>query len=513
MTKSLNSVQPAAESTPGTEPAALPDAAPQTVTPQTVTPLDWAQMTDPPPPPPTRWRRLTRFSVRPLLVGLDVAAVALGIAVLELAVGSLGFDSPTVKTLSFGVFFLLGLWAGGLYRSRLSLSALDDLPALLGRALAAAALSAVAQIAWSELTGGVYDVNWSYLGGAMIVTVAVVLFRALGYAVVRRLRSHRIVAHRTLILGAGRVGNQLAEVLRAHPEYGLRPVGFLDADPPETEQPRLLPVLGGPDALTEVLLQGRVRTVVVAFSSMKESQMVSLIRTCDRLSCELFVVPRLFELHQVDSSMDNAWGFPLVRLRRATYRSRAWGLKRAMDVLVSGLAIVLVAPVLLLVALAVRLDGKGGILFRQERVGVDGHHFELLKFRSLRPATENESATMWNIGEDPRVTRVGRFLRASSLDELPQLFNILRGDMSLVGPRPERPHFVSQFRSRYPSYEARHRVPSGLTGWAQVHGLRGDTSIADRARFDNYYIENWSLWLDIKIILRTFSSVIRGAGK
>jgi exopolysaccharide biosynthesis polyprenyl glycosylphosphotransferase len=183
------------------------------------------------------------------------------------------------------------------------------------------------------------------------------------------------------------------------------------------------------------------------------------------------------------------------------------------DVLASGLALVVTAPVLLLIALAVRLDSGPGILFGQERVGVDGHHFRVLKFRSLRPGDATESQTRWTIVDDPRLTRVGRFLRATSLDELPQLYNILRGDMSLVGPRPERPHFVDEFRSRYPSYEARHRVPSGLTGWAQVHGLRGDTSIDDRARFDNYYIENWSLWLDVKIILRTFSSVLRGAGR
>jgi exopolysaccharide biosynthesis polyprenyl glycosylphosphotransferase len=210
--------------------------------------------------------------------------------------------------------------------------------------------------------------------------------------------------------------------------------------------------------------------------------------------------------------MDAAWGFPLVRLRRATYRSSAWRIKRVVDVLFSGLALLLVAPLMLVIALAVRLDGGPGILFRQERVGVDGRHFELLKFRSLRPATETESATTWNIAHDDRLSWLGRILRKSSLDELPQLFNILCGDMSLVGPRPERPHFVNEFRQLYPSYEARHRVPSGLTGWAQVHGLRGDTSIADRARFDNYYIENWSLWLDLKVVLRTFSSLVRNAG-
>jgi exopolysaccharide biosynthesis polyprenyl glycosylphosphotransferase len=187
-------------------------------------------------------------------------------------------------------------------------------------------------------------------------------------------------------------------------------------------------------------------------------------------------------------------------------------LKRLVDVLVSGLLLLLLLPVLVLLALAVRIDGGPGILFRQERVGVDGHTFNVLKFRSLKPVDEKESATTWNVSHDDRVSVIGRFLRKTSLDELPQLINILRGDMSLVGPRPERPHFVHQFRVAYPSYEARHRVPSGLTGWAQIHGLRGDTSIADRARFDNYYIENWSMWLDVKIVLRTISSVLRGAG-
>jgi exopolysaccharide biosynthesis polyprenyl glycosylphosphotransferase len=271
-------------------------------------------------------------------------------------------------------------------------------------------------------------------------------------------------------------------------------------------------VLGGPSSLSVVLEQCAVRNVVVAFSSMKESDMVSIIRTCDRHECELFVVPRLFELHQVDGEMDNAWGMPLVRLRRAAYRSRAWRVKRLVDVVVSGAMLLFLAPLLTLLALAVRLDGGPGVLFRQIRVGVDGHTFHVLKFRSLRPADETESATTWNVSQDSRMSWVGRLLRKTSLDELPQLWNVLRGDMSLVGPRPERPHFVDQFRSAYPSYEARHRVPCGLTGWAQVHGLRGDTSIADRARFDNYYIQNWSLWLDMKIMLLTVAAVVRGTG-
>jgi exopolysaccharide biosynthesis polyprenyl glycosylphosphotransferase len=206
------------------------------------------------------------------------------------------------------------------------------------------------------------------------------------------------------------------------------------------------------------------------------------------------------------------WGIPLIRVRRAPFRTQGWKLKRALDVLTSGVALLLLAPVLSACALGVRLEGGPGVIFRQSRVGLDGRPFQVLKFRSLKPLDEGESQTQWNIAQDHRLGPFGRFLRRTSLDELPQLWNILRGDMSLVGPRPERPHFVNQFSTHVPRYMARHRVPSGLTGWAQVHGLRGDTSIEDRARFDNYYIENWSPWLDVKILLRTVSQVVRGQG-
>jgi exopolysaccharide biosynthesis polyprenyl glycosylphosphotransferase len=457
------------------------------------------------------WTHLARFGIRPFLLALDLVAVGIGVLGVELVSRQVGLESPLRKTLAFGVVLLVLFALGGLYRSRLTLSVLDDLPNMTGRWLVAAGLAVIGQVIWSQAIWADYIINWQFLWGALTIGVVAVLLRAVGYATVRRLRSRGLVAHRALIVGAGRVGRQVAGILEQHREYGLHPVGYLDADPLRHDGGSL-PVLGGPQSLTALLREGVVGNVVVAFSSMKESDMVSLIRTCDRYRCELFVVPRLFELHHVDADMESAWGFPLVRLRRATHRSPAWRVKRLVDVLASGLALLSLAPLLAVLAAGVRLDGGPGILFRQERVGADGRHFDVLKFRSLRPVDDAESATNWNIAHDDRLSRFGRFLRATSLDELPQLYNILRGDMSLVGPRPERPHFVNQFQALYPSYEARHRVPSGLTGWAQVHGLRGDTSIADRARFDNYYIENWSLWLDLKIIIRTVGSVLRRAG-
>jgi exopolysaccharide biosynthesis polyprenyl glycosylphosphotransferase len=338
------------------------------------------------------------------------------------------------------------------------------------------------------------------------------VLRGLAYALVRSQRRRRRVAHNALVIGAGDVGGHVVDILMDHPEYGLRPVGFLDDDPWLSGEQLRLPVLGGTDDLRQVLDRHDVGNVVVAFASMRESELVDVIRTCDRADCEIFLVPRLFELHHVSDDMDEVWGLPLVRLRRAARRSRGWEVKRLFDICVASVALLALAPLFAVVAALVRREGGPGILFRQERVSVDGTHFELLKFRSLKPVDETESATNWNIAHDDRLGPVGRFLRKTSIDELPQLINILRGEMSLVGPRPERPHFVHQFTEAHPRYVARHRVPSGLTGWAQVHGLRGDTSIADRARFDNFYIENWSLWLDLKIILRTVGSVVRGTG-
>jgi exopolysaccharide biosynthesis polyprenyl glycosylphosphotransferase len=455
-------------------------------------------------PPTGTWTGiLVRAGVKPLLVLLDLAACLAGTL-------SSGGIRPVMGL--FTTLLIAAYATGGLYRSRLSPSLLDDLPQLAGRLLVVLALTMTGQLTLNQLRWDSGLVDWNLLVAAAITGAATVVLRTSAYALVRHARRTGRIAHRTLILGAGRVGTYLAESLSQHPQYGLLPIGFLDVDPPREGVGTSHRILGRPEQLVEVLLDHQVRNVIVAFGSMRESEMVDIIRTCDRLHCEIFVVPRLFELHHVGGDMDTAWGMPLIRLRRAAYRSRAWQIKRAVDILFSGLALLALSPLMLLVALAVRLEGGPRVLFRQERVGVDGQHFELMKFRSLKPLDETESATNWNIALDDRLGPVGRFLRRTSIDELPQLLNILRGDMSLVGPRPERPHFVATFRSQHPHYVARHRVPCGLTGLAQVNGLRGDTSIAERARFDNYYIENWSLWLDIKILLRTAMSVVRAEG-
>jgi exopolysaccharide biosynthesis polyprenyl glycosylphosphotransferase len=206
---------------------------------------------------------------------------------------------------------------------------------------------------------------------------------------------------------------------------------------------------------------------------------------------------------------DQIWGIPLCPVRRSVLHTTAWRAKRGFDVVLAGAALVLSAPLLGLIALAVRLSSPGPVLFRQCRIGQDGRRFDLLKFRSMR--VDHDGATSWAATAEHQTT-VGRWLRRTSLDELPQLWNVLRGDMSLVGPRPERPLFAERFSADIAGYRDRHRLPVGLTGWAQVHGLRGDdTSMTERARFDNSYIEGWSLWLDVVILLRTAGAVLRMA--
>jgi exopolysaccharide biosynthesis polyprenyl glycosylphosphotransferase len=254
-------------------------------------------------------------------------------------------------------------------------------------------------------------------------------------------------------------------------------------------------------------------TLLVADGNFDERVLVDAVRTEVCLGAELLVVPRMHHFHTLTGMADHIGSIPIMRIRNPNLHGPARLIKRIFDVVSSAAALLVLSPVLLATALAVRFEGGPGIIFKQVRVGRDGKEFELLKFRSMCCANEAESQTQWRVATDTRVGRVGRFLRCTSIDELPQLWNILRGDMTVVGPRPERPHFVEQFSTQFDRYAYRHRVQVGLTGLAQVSGLRGDTSIADRARYDNFYIENWSLWLDIKIIIRTFREVIFYRGR
>ncbi len=355
----------------------------------------------------------------------------------------------------------------------------------------------------------------------VLASVLVITQRAV-VGLYHRARLLRGIGQRpTLIVGAGTIGARLARRLAGAPDYGLAPIGFLDdlPLPEENVGGRPAPILGGLADLDRVVAQYRVEHVVIAFSSAPDRAVVDLVRRCEELGLDVGLVPRLFDLWNHRAAYDPIGGLPVLQLHSTDLYGWQFFVKAVMDRTLAGLALFLLAPVLLALALGVRMSSPGPVLFRQRRVGLDGKEFDLLKFRSMRPPTAEELAAVEDRGQlapggvegVDRRTRFGRFLRRSSLDELPQFLNVLRGDMSLVGPRPERPEFVDRFRPLHDRYDERHRVKSGITGWAQIHGLRGRTSLADRIEMDNFYIEHFSIALDLRIIVRTLVVVFRAA--
>ncbi|MFE0461613.1 exopolysaccharide biosynthesis polyprenyl glycosylphosphotransferase [Kitasatospora sp. NPDC058965] len=404
--------------------------------------------------------------------------------------------------------------AAGLYRTRMTPSALDELPALAGRATVALAvavtLAGVLPAAWPSCGAA----DWPHLLALLTTQITVALLgRTVTYALLRRIRRRRPIP--VLLLGAGELGRRIARTLLERPEYGMRPIGYLDAAPALLSDTPV-PVLGGREMLGRAIRRHGVRRLIAVAGATDEQETARTMREAARLGCQVWLVPALREHAALGPGLartaDHLWGYPCLRLPHPAMRRPGWALKRLTDIAAAALALLLASPLLGACALAVRLDTGRGVLFRQQRTGLDGRVFTVLKFRTLRPANEHESATHWNISQDHRMSRIGHLMRRSSLDELPQLWNVLRGDMTLVGPRPERPYFVMRFGQAYPEYADRHRVPVGLTGLAQVNGLRGDTSIEDRARFDNRYIESWSLWQDVKILLRTAALMLRPDG-
>ncbi|WP_010541012.1 sugar transferase [Dietzia alimentaria] len=444
---------------------------------------------------PTRRKRirLSRHGSDLVLAGLDIAVTR---AVLAAIVDTLA------GAVAGALVVVLAVELSGNYRSLITLSALNDVPRLGAAVLVGALIIEFAR-------GGGKPVA-ELLLMTTCVFLALTFTRSAYYATVRRRRRQSPAARRrTIIVGGGKVAAELLDGIREFPELGLEAVAVIDSDPLLDVSPLPVPVLDRP--LNEVVTQMDVHTVIVAFRHSPDSTLVSPLRQCDDLDCEIFLVPRVYEFVHLSSDMDRIDTIPLIRVRRHIYRTWYWTTKRFFDVTVAGVALLVLAPVLALIALVVAVsDPASPILFRQIRVGRGGREFVLYKFRSMRSVCDMDSDTDWH--SEDRINPFGRFLRTYSLDELPQLWNVVRGDMALVGPRPERPHFVEQFVRSVPSYQDRHRVPVGLTGFAAIHGLRGDTNIGDRVLYDNFYIQNWSVWLDVKILLLTARAVLGRTG-
>ncbi len=313
-----------------------------------------------------------------------------------------------------------------------------------------------------------------------------------------------------LVVGAEEVGQTIIEKIIRFPRLGYRAVGFLDDRCPVGTEVAGVKVLGTPEEIAQILGREQVDEVIVAMQAPYQ-RVLGIVSRCSEFPVEIKVYPDAFQIIvRNEVTIDDLNGLPLADVRNPALSGFGRVLKRMMDVVFSTLVLILGAPLLLLVALLIKLESPGPALYVQERVGLDGRPFNCIKFRTMRQGSEEQTGPVWAAPDDPRVTRVGSFLRRHSLDELPQFVNVLLGEMSIVGPRAERPVFVEQFSQIVPGYMRRHREKVGITGWAQINGLRGDTSIEERTNYDLYYVENWSITFDIKIMLRTIAEMLRG---
>ena len=309
---------------------------------------------------------------------------------------------------------------------------------------------------------------------------------------------------RVLIVGLGPVAMRLAARCMHRPSLGYELVGFVALEDGRVGH-RIggVPILGSKDDLRRLIRDNRVEEVFVTETDIPNDTFFQLFIDSEKETARVQFVPSLVEMMRSSIHYDEVAGVPVYSMQDTPLQGANAFLKRTVDVTLSLAGLVLLSPLLAGIAIAVKYTSPGPVLYKQTRLGLDKREFKIYKFRSMRTDAETHGPG-WGGQDDPRTTRVGRWLRRWNLDELPQLWNVLRGDMSLVGPRPERPYYVDRFRELFPRYMSRHAVKTGMTGWAQVHGLRGDTSIQQRLRYDLYYIENWSLWLDMKILLMTF---------
>ena len=398
-----------------------------------------------------------------------------------------------------------------LYHQRRAVSRVDEFYAIFG-AVSIGTMMAVAISALS-FKNSILDLDFSrgMIIYAWLLTIALV---TAGRMVYHWLQSH---AHargwgrdRLLIVGTGDVAQMILQKIQWSPWLAYEVVGVVAKNgngnhPPD--QVLGVPVLGLTEDLPRLIDERAINEVIIALPEASHQETLGIIALCDRSNISVKVFPDVFQFIAGQVGIDDLGGLPLLSVRDVALRGWKLSFKRAMDVVGSAALLVLMSPFLLLVAILIKLDSPGPVFYVQERMGLDARPFPMLKFRSMRKDAESETGPVWARPDDARRTRVGSLIRKWSIDELPQFINVLIGDMSLVGPRPERPAFVQQFRQNIPRYMDRHREKAGLTGWAQINGLRGDTSITERTKYDLWYIENWSLLLDIKIIIRTVLQV------
>lgn len=340
----------------------------------------------------------------------------------------------------------------------------------------------------------------------VINTMSLIFYRFMVKIFLFRLRRKGFNKKYVLILGAGSVGRRFSDSLRNHPELGYDVFGFLDDNQREhsPQYKHLMPIVGQIEELESVLKNHLIDEVIIALPLEAHSKFSRIINQCDNAGVKTLIIPDFFDLLPARPFIDNFAGIPLINVRDIPLEEFSNRLiKRTFDIVFSIFAILITSPIMLLAIIGTQLTSPGPIIFKQERVGLNRQTFRMYKFRTMVVMDKQISDTSWTVENDERRTKFGAFLRRSSIDELPQFFNVLVGHMSVVGPRPERSYFVEQFKDDVPKYMVKHHIRPGITGWAQSNGLRGDTSIQDRIIHDLFYIENWSFFFDLRIIIRT----------
>jgi Undecaprenyl-phosphate glucose phosphotransferase len=391
-----------------------------------------------------------------------------------------------------------------LYHRQRATSHIDEFYAIFGAASVGTIVAVV--LIWL-----IYKNRLDYPRLMMVYTwILTILFTWFGRIIHSRiqwqLQSRGYNESRLLIVGTGEVGRIILQKIRQSPGLGYRVVGFVeDNNPPASVLG--VPVLGATPDLHRLIGEHAIDEVIIATPEASHQEILSVIARCEQARVTIRVFPDVFQIMASEVSIGDLNGLPLLTVRDVALRGWKVTLKRLTDIVGSAAALVFLSPLMLLTAILVKLDSPGPVFYVQDRMGLDAKLFKMLKFRSMRADAEAHTGPVWASADDPRRTRLGALMRRLSIDELPQLINVLIGDMSLVGPRPERPVFVEQFKRSIPRYMDRHQEKAGLTGWAQVNGLRGDTSIVERTKYDLWYIENWSLLLDLKIILRTITRI------
>ncbi len=313
---------------------------------------------------------------------------------------------------------------------------------------------------------------------------------------------------RVLIVGTGTIAKMISDKIIKNPHYGYQVLGFISYNKSnqnnennDHEEPK--PILGSIDEFREILKKHSPNQVFFTQSNFPTCRLIDFMMDAEKEMVEMKIVPNIFEMLISEIDIEDIEGIPLFGLKETPLQGMNVFIKRVFDFIFSLTALILLSPLFILTAILIKIDSKGPVFYRQKRVSTDGSSFNIYKFRSMEKDAESKTGPVWAKDNDSRVTKIGSFLRKYDIDELPQLFNVLRGDMSVVGPRPERPFFVEKFKEEIPRYMSRHKVKTGMTGWAQANGLRGNTSLIQRIKYDLFYIENWSLWFDIKIILMT----------